>query len=241
MSEVICQYCGHSVGLSGPVCSHCGAPVPEVGSAPRPATAEPSPGNPVGRSAAGELSGVAGRIRSRLVSDVESGVRAHHPAWQWRAASAVLVVVLLLLVILMVRSCSFPFPTGGLGDSGMTVRPAQALPDALQGAACRPRDSASGVEQCVVAAGDPVLEGGLTGGRELTLYVQVIAPAQLDQLIAQWRSIGATVVADDEVFAAVSGASAVLFADTGSGLRLDTGTFVNRAAAQTFLARSGLL
>ncbi|NKY59839.1 hypothetical protein [Nocardia flavorosea] len=93
----------------------------------------------------------------------------------------------------------------------------------------------------MIAASDPLLSGGITGGGELLLRVQVVAPVELTQTVRKWRSTGGSVVSDGMVFASISASSSVLYADTDSGLRIDTGSFANKAAAQTFLSRSGLL
>ncbi|WP_040793330.1 hypothetical protein [Nocardia paucivorans] len=187
-----------------------------------------------------------GTIRSRLVPEAESAVRHHHPKWQWNAAFAVLGLALVLLVFFMMRSCSLPPPTamtgpGGLGPVGANDGGAAALPGPLRTASCRSQGEGTNIERCVIDAGDPLLFGGITGGRALTFQVQRVQPGQLTQTIQQWRTAGGTVVADGEVFAAISASSAVLFADTASGLRVDTGSFTDRAGAQTFLVRSGLL
>ncbi|WP_040834087.1 hypothetical protein [Nocardia brevicatena] len=154
-------------------------------------------------------------------------------------------LVLVLLVFLMMRSCSISPPSmsglGGFEPPGATDGAVVELPGPLRSASCRPQGAGTGVERCVIAAGDPLLFGGIMGGRELTFQVQRVQPGQLTQTIQQWRSAGGTVVADGEVFAAINASSAVLFADTASGLRVDTGSFTDRAGAQTFLARSGLL
>lgn len=246
MAGLSCRYCGHPV--DGALCVHCGAPAPVPGRtaaspdvSPGPSAPHSKPGHdrvPDPRTVAGS---VLGAIRSRLVPEAEGLVRTPHPAWQWSAAGGVLVIVLVLLAFLMIRSCSFSLPPGGFTDPGLLNGPGPALPGSLASAACEPRDPATGVERCVVSAGDPLLSGGITDGRELVLRVQVLAPAELTQTVRQWRSAGGSVVSDGPVFVSISAASAVLYADTGSGLRIDTGTFADKAAAQAFLSRSGLL
>lgn len=246
MAGLSCRYCGHPV--DGALCVHCGAPAPlpdrtagpAVGS-PDPPVRHDEPGHgrvPDPRTVAGS---VLGAVRSRLVPEAEQLVRTPHPAWQWRVAGGVLVIALILLAVLMIRSCSLPGPPGGFANPGLVEGPGPALPGPLASAACEPRDPATGIERCVVSAGDPLLSGGITGGRELLLRVQIVAPAELTRTVGQWRAAGGDVVSDGPVFVSISAASAVLYADTGSGLRIDTGAFVDEAAAQTFLSRSGLL
>jgi hypothetical protein len=245
-----CRYCGSPV--DGAVCAHCGAPAPDKAAAAAPPPAATTPGHDQARGHVPDPAAVAGSvvgaIRSRLVPEAEKIVpeaeklvRKHHPAWQWRAAGGVLVVALLLLVVLMIRSCSLPGITGGFANPGLSGGPARTLPGTLATASCEPPESVTGVERCVVSASDPLLSGGITGGRDLPLRVQTVPPAELAGIVRQWRAAGGSVVSDSAVFVSISASSAVLYADTGSGLRIDTGSFTNNAAAQTFLSRSGLL
>ncbi|GGL40683.1 zinc ribbon domain-containing protein [Nocardia jinanensis] len=195
----------------------------------------------------GHHHGVLGFIRAHLVDEAETVVRKHHPKWQWRAAGGVAVAVLLVLAFLMLKSCALTGPplTGpsGFGGGGPAAAsdPVSALPDPLQSASCRPHDETDGVQSCVLDAGSPLLMGEITGGRSLAFQVQAAAPGALTQAIAQWRSAGGSVVADGEVFAAISASAAIWYADTESGLRVDTGAFSDTAGARTFLIRSGLL
>lgn len=182
-----------------------------------------------------------GAVRARLVPVSEKPVPEKRPAWPGRVVAGVLVVALLLAAFSMIRSCSPSALLGGLTNPGLLGGPARTLPGPLATADCEPRDRATGAERCVLAASDPLLSGGITGDRELVLRVQVVAPGELTRTVRRWRAAGGSVVADGQVFAAVSAASAVLYADTDSGLRIDTGAFANKAAAQTFLSRSGLL
>lgn len=191
--------------------------------------------------------GVLGFIRSHLVDEAETVVRKHHPKWQWRAAGGIAVAVLLVLTFLMVKSCTLTGPplTGpsGFGGSGPVVATdaVSALPGPLHTASCRPHDETDGVQSCVLDAGSPLLMGEITGGRPLAFQVQTATPGALTQAIAQWRSAGSSVVSDGEVFAAISASAAIWYADTRSGLRVDTGAFTDSAGARTFLMRSGLL
>jgi hypothetical protein len=191
--------------------------------------------------------GVLGFIRSHLVDEAETVVRKHHPKWQWRAAGGIAVAVLLVLAFLMVKSCALAGPplTGPVGFGGggpvAATDAVSALPGPLRTASCRPHDETDGVQSCVLDAGSPLLMGEITGGRQLAFQVQTAAPGALAQAVAQWRSAGGTVVSDGEVFAAISASAAIWYADTQSGLRVDTGAFTDSAGARTFLIRSGLL
>ncbi|MGW0182894.1 hypothetical protein [Nocardia sp. NPDC003345] len=175
-------------------------------------------------------------------------VHRQHPKWQWRAAAGAAVAVLLVLAFLMVKSCALTTPTltgpPGLAPAGpgaAAADPAAALPAPLRSASCRPHPETEGVRSCVIAPDSPLLLGEITGGRALVFQVHTGTPDALRQAISQWRSAGGSVVADGDVFAAVSAASAVWYADTNSGLRIDTGAFASAAGARTFLMRSGLL
>lgn len=148
----------------------------------------------------------------------------------------------------MVKSCALTAPqlTGpaGLAGPGGPVAagdPVSALPGPLQSASCRPHAETDGVRSCVLDVGSPLLMGDITDGRPLAFQVQTAPSGVLAQAVAQWRSAGSSVVADGDVFAAISASSAVWFADTRSGLRIDTGAFADSAGARTFLVRSGLL
>ena len=191
--------------------------------------------------------GVLGFIRSHLVDEAETVVHKHHPKWQWRAAGGIAVAVLLVLAFLMVKSCTLTGPplTGpsgfGGGDPVAATDAVSALPGPLQTASCRPHEETEGVQSCVLDAGSPLLMGEITDGRSLAFQVQTAAPGALTQAIVQWRSASGSVVSDGEVFAAISASAAVWYADTRSGLRVDTGAFADSAGARTFLMRSGLL
>ncbi|MEU1985840.1 zinc ribbon domain-containing protein [Nocardia sp. NPDC019395] len=192
--------------------------------------------------------GLLGFLRSRLVDEAETVVHKHHPKWQWRAAGGLAVAVLLVLAFLMVKSCALTAPqlmgpAGLAGPAGPAAATdaVSALPGPLQAASCRPHAETEGVQSCVLDAASPLLMGEITGGRSLTFQVQTAEPGALAQAVAQWRSAGSNVVADGDVFAAISASSAVRYADTKSGLRIDTGAFSDSAGARTFLMRSGLL
>ncbi|WP_280463019.1 hypothetical protein [Nocardia carnea] len=293
MTQVRCQYCGHTAGPAVSACANCGAPLPEARTVDPPGDAAPgvthgglgahlaemggraggqgswpglpghhpgaeawphhhgSPaddtqGRPPGAAAPRHRHGVLRFLRSRIAGEAEAVVAAHHPKWQWRVAGGVAVAVLLVLAFLMVKSCALTAPplTAPPGLGGVSAPggdPSAVLPGPLREAACRPHDETDGVQSCVLAAGSPLLAGDITGGRALSFQVHSAQPAVLAQAIAQWRTASSEVVADGEVFAAISASSAVWYADTSTGLRLDTGAFAGSAAARTFLSRSGLL
>lgn len=212
---------------------------------------------PAGSAGAGSNSGPAGNsadntanrphvvVTPHLPGTAEGKVAPTYSKQQWWTAAVLFVVVLALLLFLIIKlgPLAATPPTGLAGNvgPGMAADPVAALPVPLQGASCQAREESDGASSCVLAADSPLLFGGITGGRALTFQVQTVASAPLGQTIAQWRSAGGEVVADGEVFAVISASSAVWFADTNSGLRVDTGAFASGSGARTFLARSGLL
>ena len=185
--------------------------------------------------------GPVGALRARLIDPTEAGLRRRYPRWQWQLTGGLLVAALLVLVILVIRSCSFaPGPlTAAPGFDG-AAGPTASLPDALRNASCRAQQDNAGGRSCVLAADSPLLRGGITGGRPLTFHVRTARPAPLARTIDQWRQASTTVLSDGAVFAALSASAALWYADTESGLRLDTGAFDSAAGARTFLSRSGL-
>ncbi len=291
MTQVRCQYCGHTAGPAVSACANCGAPLPDARTPDSPRGAGPGvvhrglgahlaemsgraggsiswpgaghhpgaeashhhhgsppeggPERPPGAAVPHRRHGVLRFLRSRIAGEAEAVVAAHHPRWQWRAAAGVAVAVLLVLAFLMVKSCALSAPPltapPGLGGVSAPGDPSAVLPGPLREATCRPHDETDGVQSCVLAAGSPLLAGGITGGRALSFQVYSAQPVVLAQAIAQWRTASSEVVVDGEIFAAISASSAVWFADTSTGLRLDTGAFTGSAAARTFLAQSGLL
>ncbi|MFE4459149.1 hypothetical protein ACFROC_17480 [Nocardia tengchongensis] len=155
---------------------------------------------------------------------------------QWRAVIAALASMV-VLAYLVVRSCA-----PGLAPIGYTT-PVEALPEVLRSAArCESLPSLDGAGgKCVIGAGDPILAGGLGGGKDLTVTIGLLSADRLSEEVRRWRGAGGSVVSDGAVFAAIGPASSVWYADTRSGLRVETGSLAGAAAARAFLVRSGLL
>ncbi|MQY23857.1 hypothetical protein NRB20_69900 [Nocardia sp. RB20] len=153
------------------------------------------------------------------------------PKLSWQAV-AVILAAMGLGAFLLIRSCS-----GGLPSMPGT-NPVDALPQVVRSAASCP---AAGVGNCVITGTDSLLSGGLTGGRDLPLSVQVDSVDQVSDVVRRWHAAGATVLADGAVFVGVGPSNTVWYADTRTGLRIETGTFASRMAAQTFLVRAGLI
>ncbi|MFX0579070.1 hypothetical protein [Nocardia nepalensis] len=227
VAELVCQYCAHR-NIGNPAqCGHCGAPL----------------------SAGHRLSGVAehamqaeqvvaGVARAaatteRAVADAEKVVAEQYPRWQWAAALGAIVTTVLGLGFAVLRSCAPPLAS--MPDMEID----QALPGQLRAAAsCQRVDSTT--ENCVIRADNPMLAGGLTGGRELTLSVALDPPDRRAETVRAWRGAGGTVLADGVVFVAISPSATLRYANTLVGLRVETGAFIGRAAAQTFMSRAGL-
>ncbi|MFD0364567.1 hypothetical protein ACFQZZ_24260 [Nocardia sp. GCM10030253] len=225
MSELICQYCSHrNIGGAISRCTHCGAPL---------------------RAAVHKASAAVestAHVVEKTAGAAETAVKvvAGFPRWQWRALG-VLIAVVVGLGVVVARSCSVSsLPSFSVVPEQTAV---SALPEALRsGASCAQLSATEMGQKCVIGASHPLLAGGIAGGKELTFSTQVSLPASLSDTIRRWRAAGGTtVLADGPVFTAIGPSATVWYADTRSGLRLETGTFTGKAAAQTFLTRAGLV
>ncbi|WP_406271825.1 hypothetical protein OH799_31505 [Nocardia sp. NBC_00881] len=175
------------------------------------------------------------KVAEKLGAEAEKVVTAGYPRWQWRALG-VAILVLVVLGLVVARSCSIELPSfpGAMSE--------EVVPEPLRSAAsCQRMDSAGQGEKCVIAANHPMLFGGIAGGRELTFYAERAQPDRLADSISRWRAAGGTALVDGPVYAAIGPSATVWYADTRVGLRLETGTFAGKAAAQTFLSRAGLV
>ncbi|WP_157110530.1 hypothetical protein [Nocardia anaemiae] len=234
VAELVCEYCSHR-NIGNPAqCGHCGAPLSAVR---RLSSLTRYPEDVervvVGAERAVAATGDAVAGAENAASGAEKLVAKEYPRWQWGAAIAAIVTMVLGLGFTVVRSCSTPLSS--MADLGVD----QALPSQLRAAAsCQPVDSSA--ENCVVPAADPMLAGGITGGRDLTLSVALDPPERRADTVRNWRTAGGTVLADGVVFVAISPSATLRYANTLVGLRVETGAFTGRAAAQTFMSRSGL-
>lgn len=244
--SLICQYCSHHNNGADPRCGHCGAPLPA------PAAPGPGPHSILGDTA----KAVAGTAKMAVgaehivaaaagpaVAEAEKGFVAElrtlveHRLGQtsWRVA-LVGIVLLIVLGALIIRSCGSAVPTLGQLD------PTDALPALLRSAAtCQQSGGAQPGDDCVVQASNPLLLGNITGGAPLKFSVQIQQTGQISQTVAAWRAAGPVVLADGSVFVAIGPSYAAWYADTRTGLRIETGGFTDRAAARNFLARAGLI
>ncbi|WP_067721966.1 hypothetical protein [Nocardia yamanashiensis] len=152
--------------------------------------------------------------------------------WQWRAASG--AVVLLIVCASALVWWSRP-QTPLLG----WATPSESLPVALRTAAhCAP--TLSGGEQCTVAASDPLLAGRLAGGRDLQFSVRTLGSGELAEELRRWRSTATAVIKDGTVFIAIGPSTRLWFADTQSGVRVETDAFTDQSAARAFVSRGAL-
>ncbi|WP_433202641.1 hypothetical protein ACQP1G_12635 [Nocardia sp. CA-107356] len=231
VAELVCQYCSHRNSGNPAQCGHCGAPLSAVHRLSGLAGQTERVVAGAERAAAATGSAVAGA--ENAVAGAEKIAAEQYPRWQWGAAIAGVVTTVLGLGFAVVRSCSAPLTA--LPDVGID----QALPSQLRVAtSCQRIDSAS--ETCVIRANDPLLTGGITGGKDLTLSVALDPPDRRVDTVRNWRTAGGTVLADGVVFVAIGPAATLRYANTLVGLRVETSAFIGRAAAQTFMARAGL-
>ncbi|WP_330257062.1 hypothetical protein OG874_22335 [Nocardia sp. NBC_00565] len=231
VAELVCQYCSHRNTGAASRCGHCGAPLSE---------------RLVEREAQHMAKGAAKVTEAAVVGAERVATDAEHvaagaakavgqyPRWQWLGAFGGVAAVLLALVVSVSRSCS-------VMPSLPDVDAAQSLPLQLRAAAsCQQSAAASSAQQCVIQASNPMLAGGITGGRDLTLTVQLDSSAHITETVNRWRAGGGTVLSDGAVFVAIGPSATVWYANPLSGVRVETGSFTGRVGAQTFLSRSGL-
>ncbi|APE36896.1 hypothetical protein BOX37_26515 [Nocardia mangyaensis] len=258
MSSVVCHYCSHRNAGDVARCTHCGAPVAAPTSPPGPAadlelgSAPPMPdhGHGVGGATVAHLRrGAESMVRQgeaalhhgesamHTVGTVERGLRTlterkRYSPRHWLMVLGGLVILLVCGVVVAGRFSPPVSPFTATSASGR-------LPDPLHAATCRPYQAEAG-EQCVLPAGDPLLRG-LSAGRDLTFHVRTLPPGTVEATVERWRAAARAIVADGDVFAAVGPSATVLYADTGTGLALETGAFDGEHSARSFLERSGLL
>ena len=179
----------------------------------------------------------AGESATKAAAEAEKGAAAIAlPEVSWKVAIAA-IAALLVVAVVVIRSCAVNAPPM-IGQ----LTPVEALPDLVRAASsCRHVDSGPAVDNCVITADHPLLSGGITDGRQLTFTVRADPPQNLTAVVNGWRVAGGTVIADGTVFVAIGPSATVWYADTRTGLRIETATFANRAGAQTFLFRSGLV
>lgn len=223
LPELVCEYCAHRSPGGESRCGHCGGPL----------------------RAALDIAETTVRGAREVVKDAHEVVsNAEKVAgvlggeWQRFVLPAVGVLLAVLCAVL-VWSCS---PLRSAVAPPPPAAAAQALPELLAAAtSCQSVDAGRRAERCVLPAGSPLLFGGLAGGRDLTLATELATPEELAATVRRWRAAGGTVLLDGRVYAAVGPSTTVLYADSRTGLVLETSAFTGPAAARAFLNRAGLL
>ncbi|MEV0032728.1 hypothetical protein [Nocardia sp. NPDC050793] len=219
MSEIDCQYCAHRNLVGTPRCEHCGAPLRRDN---RPGPTQKGVVVPTPAPPAVPLTARLPRRLARL--------------WRPVAAAVFASTVLVGLAWVIMQSSPMEIPRPPVTTA------ADSLPASIRGiASCRSHNQQQGIDRCVISAHSPMLSGGLANGLDLPFYIQLSSPDQANWLVGRWRGAGSTVVSEGRTVAAISPANAVLYLDTVTGFHLETGSFASKAAARTFLARSGLV
>jgi len=224
LPQLICQYCAHRNDGAQSQCAHCGGPL--IAKVEKGWEVAAGVGIPLAEKALPAvrkaLPGVLAKIGGAI---------------QWQAVAGALGIVGVLAAAAL-HSCSIsPFPGHSSGPAGAV----DALPAALRAASvCAPFDAAKKIDKCVLTANDPLLSGGITGGQDLSYYLQTDRPDQLAAAIARWRADGGSILSDRPRFVAIGPSATVRLADGGTGAQVETGTFASRDAAQTFALRAGI-
>ena len=114
-----------------------------------------------------------------------------------------------------------------------------ALPGQLRSSAsCTAQEPAR--SECVVVAADPLLREGLTAGRDLAFTATLMSRQQLAAVVDQWRRQGGSIIAAGTVYVDISPSSGVRYANSATGLRIETVTFTSEMSARTFVMRAGM-
>lgn len=231
MLDLVCAYCAHRVLAGALHCVHCGAPARAA--AHPPSHTDPARPGP----------GVAPTATAKPVSSQEPNTAnpvespkpsAEEDMWQTWVPPLVLAAVLVIVLVAVVRLFSGE-------ESRQVTNPVDALPGPLRTAAtCQPDAGGAARSRCVVRAGHPLLTGRLSGGQDLDFYAQLLPEPNLAVTLARWRDQGGRIITDGTVFAAVGASRNVLFADTRTGLRIDTAALADERSAQDFAVRAGL-
>jgi hypothetical protein len=217
MLGLVCAYCAHKLVEGVTHCLHCGAPAHAKEADREPPQAKPSTPTVV-------------VVPSKLEALQDESQKSDSSWLYW------LVIVLLGVMAAVVLIVFWRYMMAGPAPA---TDPVAALPDQLRSAAtCTTQGPVQTV--CVVAAADPILRDGVSGGRDLTFTATLVPPNQLEAIVAQWRRQGGKVIAAGTVFVDVSPSGGVRYANTATRLRIETVTFTSEMSAQTFVMRAGL-
>lgn len=229
MSLITCGYCAAERNAAEHRCGNCGAPLKQA------VDRSSSPSSPVGHDSGAELSPVT--VWERWFPSIYAMVRS---GLGWPAALAGIIAVAvagLAVVFTLGTATHVPRPRPPTSAQNVLA----LLPTTLASAATCWGDAPDGGARCVISAGDPFLLGIPAARGDLTFTIAQSTKVGLASVIDGWRADGGTVIEDGPEFAAIGPSATVLYASTTTGLRLDTASFANQTAAQTFLTRAGLV
>lgn len=218
---LVCAYCGHLLAEGVSHCANCLAPVrhdhkhkPEV----KAAAVKPA----------------AARKEEREVAEHHEPVAKAHsrfPSWLGPFAFFVIMVI---VAIVAVRWHGPSHPRQQFTD------PVAVLPPALRdNAECHQPAPDHSVE-CTVHATNMLLRPNLSGGRDLTVHAQLLPADQAAAAVTTWRNQGAEIVLNSKVVTAIGTSLQVLYANTTTGLILETTTLRTLPDARAFVSRAGL-
>ncbi|NUS42650.1 MAG: hypothetical protein HOQ24_02990 [Mycobacteriaceae bacterium] len=218
----ICKYCTHHNGPADNRCFHCGAP---LAAAVEHGMNKLETVEKAALAAAPVVVPAVAVAGIPLIKDIFKNI----PQW----------IAILGLVALVVIAGIFVVKFSSTGPPAQdTATASTQLPDQLRRAASCQRQADG--DRCVIAAGDPLLGGDLYASQDMSFTVQQTTVEGLNDAIKRWRRGADEVVEDDSVFAAVGSEGTVWYANTRTGVRLETTAFATPRAARTFLSRSGL-
>jgi hypothetical protein len=221
MLGLVCAYCAHKLVEGAAHCLHCGAPAH---------AAEAGHEQPPAKPPAEQKQTESPKSSAPESESEESEDESENSWLSWLAIGLIAVVVVVAVVVVGRHIMAGPPPA---------TDPVAALPDQLRSAAtCTAQEPAR--SECVVVAADPLLREGLTGGRDLAFTATLVRREQLAAIVAQWRRQGGRIIVAGTVFVDVSPAAGVRYANSATGLRIETVTFTSEMSARTFVMRAGL-
>jgi hypothetical protein len=213
MLGLVCAYCAHKLVEGAAHCLHCGAPAHAAETGLEQSPAKPPPPQ---QHESPEPPPPEGESENSWLS--------------WLAVGLLVLIVVVTVIVVARHRMAGPAPA---------TDPVLALPEPLRSAAtCTVQEPAR--SECVVVAADPLLREGLTGRRDLAFTATLVPRDQLAAIVAQWRRQGGKIIAAGTVFVDVSPSAGVRYANSATGLRIETVTFTSEMSARTFVMRAGL-
>lgn len=211
MLGLVCAYCAHKLVEGVAHCLHCGAPAHAKETA-----CEKPPPKPPQQEESPKPAPPEGESESSWLS--------------WLAIGFLVLVVVGTVSVVGRQLVAGPAPA---------TDAVAALPEQLRSAAsCTPKDPTR--SECVVVAADPLLREGLTGGRDLAFTATIAPREQVAAIVAEWRRQGGKIITAGTVFVDVGPSAGVRYANSATGLRIETVTFTSEMSARTFVMRTGL-